>query len=1182
MKKIAAIIFSVLCISVGILFAACGDNGDGDSGNGGAHEHSFGEWTITKVATCTEKGEREKVCSCGEKVTEETALVPHTEAVDSAVAPTCTQTGLTEGKHCSVCSEVLVAQTVVSATGHTSSEWITDTNATCENKGGRHKECTVCHATLETEEISATGHSPVTDDAVAPTCTQTGLTEGTHCSVCNKVLVAQTVVSAKGHDLINHPAKEPNCTETGHNAYDTCSRCSYTTYVELPITHVEVIDRAVEPTCTKSGLTEGKHCSRCNAVLVSQTVLPAGHNIVDGTCTRCGLTVATKLSFALNGDEQSYSVRGIGSETATNFIIPSTHNGLPVIAINPQAFKNNLKIVSVIIPESVVNIGYSAFEGCRNLTAVVIPSSVTEMQNSVFKDCVSLTDVSLFSNIVSSAIFSGCTSLRNITLPAGVTEIASMAFYGCTALREIDIPNGVTSIGNQAFDGCVELAEVTLSSALIAIGNSAFNDCEKLTAVIFPDTLESIGENAFLNCNLVRVVLPETVTKIGDSAFKMPSGSLIDATGPVALFKALYQNTLTSMTVLSGEITYGTFTDLGNLQTLTIGRNVTLIENRAFYSTNVLEAITVISGNAAYHSAGNCLIDTENKVLIAGSINSVIPNDGTVTSIADDAFTRLVGLTQIVIGSSIENIGNGAFSECTDLATVTLYSGLTEIKSNAFSDCPVSAVYFYGTVADWCNIVGKENYIVQENYTLYINGTALSGEVVIPDGVRTINNLSFAYLTGITKVTLPASVTSVGIGAFKGCTSLEELTILSTQISMLWDEAFLNCIALKKVNIPSVAAWVDIGFNGESGSCNPLSNGGNLYVNGECQQELVIPEGVYHINGRAFCGSAITKVTFAKTVYEFGSAVFKNCKLLTEVEIPRSTQTINSSLFEGCTSLTTVIIPDTVSKIEYDAFKNCISLTSITIPSKVKTIGQNAFSGCTSLENIIIPDSVTSMGANVFENCTSLASVVIGAGLVKIPEYAFMGCSLLNNVVVPDTVKSIGYGAFKNCASLTDITLSQNVTALLDGLFVGCTALTQITIPDSITTIGNSVFSGCYSLESIVVPDTVTAIGSSAFMDCTSLTNVVLSGALTTIKSSAFNGCTALTDVTIPVSVTTIGSRAFMNCTSLTTIHYTGTVEQWKKIDFYTSRNSKWDLNAGEYTVVCSDGTLDKNNNLLS
>ena len=156
----------------------------------------------------------------------------HIEEIDAAVAATCTETGLTEGKHCSVCSEVLVAQEVVAALGHTE----------------------------------------VVDAAVAATCTETGLTEGKHCSVCGEVLVAQTEVAALGH--------------------------------------TEVIDAAVAPTCTETGLTEGKHCSVCSEILVEQeTVAAKGHSWGEpvseagGVCTVCGTT-----AVFVNGNYEIFSL----------------------------------------------------------------------------------------------------------------------------------------------------------------------------------------------------------------------------------------------------------------------------------------------------------------------------------------------------------------------------------------------------------------------------------------------------------------------------------------------------------------------------------------------------------------------------------------------------------------------------------------------------------------------------------------------------------------------------------------------------------------------------------------------------------------------------------------------------------------------------------------------------------
>ena len=252
----------------------CGNTYKADFVDALGHDYN----TSGKVEpTCTEKGYDMHVCSrCGDIYKDNFVdALGHTVVVDPAVAPDCTHTGLTEGSHCSVCNEVLKAQETVPATGHSYNKVVTE--PTCTEKGYTTYTCSVCGDTYVADYVDALGHTVVVDPAVAPDCTHTGLTEGSHCSVCNIVLKAQETVPATGHKY-DKVVTAPTCTEKGYTTY-TCSVCgdSYVAdYVDaLGHSYSEAEFVWTEDSSAEYGwtVTAAKTCANCSDKLIAEVTI---------------------------------------------------------------------------------------------------------------------------------------------------------------------------------------------------------------------------------------------------------------------------------------------------------------------------------------------------------------------------------------------------------------------------------------------------------------------------------------------------------------------------------------------------------------------------------------------------------------------------------------------------------------------------------------------------------------------------------------------------------------------------------------------------------------------------------------------------------------------------------------------------------------------------------------------
>ena len=277
--------------------------------------HKYGEWKETKAATCTATGTMTRTCSVCKNVENKTIKAKgHTEVADSAVAATCTTDGKTAGSHCSVCGKVIKAQTVIKATGHKYGEWAVTKEPTCTAAGTQSRTCSVCK-NIENKTIKAKGHTEVADSAVAATCTTDGKTAGSHCSVCGKVIKAQTVIKATGHKYGSWTVtKAATCTEAGSQKR-SCTVCGNTETQTIKATGHKasgwMIDK--QPDIGVKG-SKHKECTVCGKVLQTAEIPALGAKDISGA----KVTVASKVTFTGTSRKPAVTVKLSGKELVKN------------------------------------------------------------------------------------------------------------------------------------------------------------------------------------------------------------------------------------------------------------------------------------------------------------------------------------------------------------------------------------------------------------------------------------------------------------------------------------------------------------------------------------------------------------------------------------------------------------------------------------------------------------------------------------------------------------------------------------------------------------------------------------------------------------------------------------------------------------------------------------------------
>ena len=1001
------------------------------------------------------------------------------------------------------------------------------------------------------------------------------------------------VIPAKSHELEHHEAKAVTCTERGWDAYDTCKNCSYTTFVEIPAPgHVQdewIID--IAPTCTTAG-EKHVNCLVCGVLIERVGIKALGHSFADEwsfdennhwkestcghdvttpitphsydatwKCTECGYqdtnlhgTAIRTKTLQINGLDLYLSVSnststfsfineievadgatfGVFTDLECSNEIRSKTGSLKIIGNNTfyilvENGKDIALYTVVIRRRPIYRVSFNSDGGTAVLDQQIeedsfasLPEITPEKTGYTFTKWMFDFTTPITSNITIQAQYTPIVYNINYVLKNGTH--ANPQTY--------TIENNYITFSDAEFEDKLFIGwyvkSTTVEGGYEYITGFSSNKLTDITVygafygtkglVINGDTVTGyVGDSSTVVLPLVyKGVVIKNVAK---DAFK--DNKVIKRIETSSLYYSIPGSAFDGCDL--DEI-------VNDVQTISDGE---IIEEPTTDSDFVLAIVKTLGYTAPsdmYYSQDNCLITYVGKKLVLGANNSVIPSDGSVTSISAYAFAGRLGITDLTIPEGITSIGEYAFKNCVNIQSITLAPSVTDVATTAFYGC--NATLLTGDASAISTIA--QNCSKNITYSVVLTGTSVPTD-------------SFKNCTNLTSVTISDSVLSVGSSAFYNCTGLTSVEI-SNSVTRIGSSAFYGCTGLTSITIPDSVTSIR---NHAFCNCSDLAN-------------ITIGDNVTNIDSNAFLNTAWYNNQPDGLVYA-GKVAYRY----------KGTMPSNTSI---------VIKKGTLGISSY-AFYNRSELESITIPDSVTSIGYNAFSYTSWYNNQ--PNGLVYAGKVAYEykgTMPSNTSIVIKEGTLGIADYAFSYCKGLTSITIPDSMVSIGNGAFDDCSGLTSIVIPDSVTSIGYALFSGCSNLTSISVDGGNTRYysdGNCLIETATKIliagyENSVIPSNgnVTSIGSSAFFSCERLTSITIPDSVTSIGSSAFSFCSGLTRITIPDSVTRIGHSAFYGCSRLTSINFNGTKAQWNAI----SKGQNWNEDTGSYTVYCTDGTISKSN----
>ena len=735
---------------------------------------------------------------------------------------------------------------------------------------------------------------------------------------------------------------------------------------------------------------------------------------------------------------------GVSLNGATKITLPSSPKA--VKAIGAFVFTSDTPIEELTLNGECERICNKAFYNCGTLKKVTIGSGLQSIEPYAFAGRYSIEEWAGGSSKYSgSGLLYDSTGKKvvlgvnkeTVTFANGTTEIGNRAFSFCDKITSLELPDSLTSIGEYAFSDCSGLPAATIPSGVSTVGYGAFFGCDGIEKVILSNGVRILDGLSFAGMqNLLVVKMTDSVTDIcsviGEETFS-DGGRRLRLDGN--------EESVSDEVKAHWKGTYGEFPSSVTIKFYT---------NATFAPVYVAEDVPPGAKLEVYMAAANAAIAKDYSVkgwYYDSSLRNEVGENSVVKNYKRGDDGQILNVDEIILFADYKVIVEYSdvyyTSETDNKITLTgvkdwdklkaaeyripselVYGGtsyeVTGLGDNLFAGNPVASVM---TIPKTIRTIGKAAFRGCENLT----------EIVFTNGSKcgTIGVLAFAE-TGIVNFTAPDSVKRIRQGAFYGCQSLTSITLGEGVIGIGNESGnnhgtFEDCDSLVTVKIGSLGQWLGIDFG--NSACNPVSNGGSLYIGNSGSpvssiSAAALGSEIKEIKPFAFVGSScIQSVDLTgSAVTNVGEEAFSANDNLSSVTLGNGRiKTIGRAAFSNCGAITDVTVPGTVTEIGDFAFNACSNLESATIESGVTGISNSMFSYCVKLEEIDLPESVESVGMSAFSGDVSLAKAMFRRRC-SFGDYAFYNCTALSEIYFSFEVDSdFGTKVFDKCPNITKV-----------------------------------------------------------------------------------------------------------------------------------------------------------------